>query len=103
MTTATRATLTGVGEHICAVLRLGDNYTDAEYIEAVTAAREAGAGELYADQVLGSDVEALIRGVEQDDAETLVRAAEATLRGRGVDPKTATYREYADALIEVSA
>ncbi|MFL5960124.1 MAG: hypothetical protein ACJ75G_07680 [Gaiellaceae bacterium] len=101
--TATRATLTGAGEHLAAVLRLGDDYTNAEYIREIEAAREAGAGELYADRVLGVDVDALLRGVEQDDGDAIVRAAESSLRRRGVDPRTATYREYADAFVEASA
>src|SRR6266568_3326924 len=76
-TNATRATLIGTGEHIAACLRLGADYTNAEYIEEVTAAREAGAGEDYANRVLGADVDA--RGVEADDGEAIVRAAELSL------------------------
>jgi hypothetical protein len=101
-TTATRQTLIGTGEHLAACLLLGADYSDDEYIEAVTAAREAGVGEAYANKMLGSDVGALVRGVEQDDGKPIVRAAESSLRRRGIDPKKATYQEFADALVQVS-
>ena len=105
-TTATRETLIGVGEDLAARRLLGrDDYTDAEYIEAVSAAREVGAGERYADRVLGVDVDRLIRGVEQEDndGDAVILAAESSLRRKGVDPRTASYQEYADALVEVSS
>jgi hypothetical protein len=98
-TTATRETLVGVGEHICAVLRLGDDYTNEEYISEITAARAAGVGRAYADRVLGVDVDEVIRDVEQDDSDSIVRAAESSLRSRGLDPRKATYEEYRDALV----
>ena len=101
--TATREMLVGTGEHIYAVLQLGDEYSTAEYVEAVTAAREAGVGEAYATKVLGVDVDLVVKGVVEDEGETTVRAAERRLRSRGVDPRKATYRQYADALAEVSA
>jgi hypothetical protein len=95
--------LIGTGEHIAAHLRLGADYTNDEYIEAVTAAREAGVGEAYATKILGSDADALIRGVEADDGdEAIVWAAERCLRRRDIDPRKATYRQYADALVEAS-
>jgi hypothetical protein len=98
-----RETLVGTGEHIGALRLLGtDDYSTSEYVEAITAAREAGIGELYATKVLGPDVDALLQGVE-DEGDAVVRAAERRLRGRGVDPAKATYAEYADALVSVSA
>jgi hypothetical protein len=102
-TTTTRETLVGVGEHICAVLQLGSDYTNAEYISAIADAREAGVGPAYASKVLGTDVDAIVRGVEQDDGDAIVRAAESSLRRRGVDPGKATYAEYGAALVEASA
>jgi hypothetical protein len=102
-TTATRETLIGTGEHIAACLRLGADYSNDDYIAAITAAREAGVGEAYANKVLGVDVDVLVRGVEQDDdVEATVRAAESRLRRSGVDPRKASYQEYADALVAVS-
>jgi hypothetical protein len=101
-TTATRQTLIGAGEHIAACLLLGADYSDDEYIEAVTAARLAGVGEAYATKMLGTDVDALVRGVEQDSDEAIVRAAERSLLRRGIDPRTASYRQYADALVQAS-
>jgi len=103
MSTATqRATLVSCGEHIYAIRRLGDSYGPEEYLHAVQAARDAGDGERYADACLGVDVDSLLRGVAEGGAAT-VRAAESLLRGRGVDPARASYREFADALIAVSA
>jgi len=102
MTTTTRETLIGTGEHIGACRLLSDDYTNDEYVEAITAAREAGIGEAYANAVLGKDVDALLRGVDSDKDDVIVAAAESRLRRRGVDPKTASYREYRDALVEVS-
>lgn len=99
--TAIREALVGSGEHICAVLQLGDDYTNAEYISAVSAAREAGVGEAYASKVLGVDG-ALVRGVEHSGDAT-VRAVEDYLRHRGIDPVKATYQEYAGALVEVGS
>jgi hypothetical protein len=98
-----RETLISSGEHIGAIRRLGDDYTDAEYVEAVTAARAAGDGAAFADACLGVDVDALLRGVESDDdSEAVVRAAESSLRRRGIDPARASFAEYRDALVEVS-
>jgi len=102
-TTATRETLIGAGEHIGASRLLSDNYTDAEYVEAIMAAREAGIGEAYANAILGKNVDTLLHGVDDADADVVVRAAESSLRRRGIDPKKASYRQYADALTEVSA
>jgi len=85
-TTATRATLEGAGEHICAVLRLGDNYTAREYIDAITAAREAGVGEAYANHVLGTDG-TLVRGVE--------RGSRSERRGVALDRPSARGRVVA--------
>jgi hypothetical protein len=102
-TTATRETVVGTGEHIAACLLLGADYSDDEYIEAITAAREIGVGEAYANKVLGTDVDALVRGVEQDNGEAIVRAAERSLRRRGVDPRKASYQEYAGALVQASS
>jgi hypothetical protein len=99
---AQRATLAGSGEHIAAVLMLGSDYTDEQYLEAIEAAREAGVGEAYADKILGTDVDAFVRGVDQDSGEAIVRAAESNLRRRGIDPRRASYREFADALVRVS-
>src|SRR5436190_15080102 len=71
-TTAIRLSLIGAGEHIAACRLLGtDDYSNAEYAEAVSAVRESGAGERYADRVLGVDVDALIRGVEADHGESI--------------------------------
>jgi len=100
--TTNRQTLVSSGEHIYAVRRLGETYSVEAYLEAVELARDAGEGECYADRVLGAtDFDALLRGVE-DDGEAIVRAAESDLRARGIDPTTATYREYAEALSRVS-
>jgi hypothetical protein len=98
-----RATLISSGEHIAAVCKLGDNYTAEEYLEAVDLARTAGAGESYADACLGVDVDSVLRGVAEDDGEAIVRAAEASLRRRGIDPSTATYSEFASALAEAAS
>jgi hypothetical protein len=98
-----RKTLISSGEHIGAIRRLGDDYTDAEYVEAITAARAAGDGTSFADACLGVDVDALLRGVEEDDGSAIVRAAESSLRRRGIDLKAASYAEYRAALVEVSA
>jgi hypothetical protein len=95
--------LASSGEHVYAVLKLGDDYTREEYIAAITAAREIGVGEAYANKVLGTDVDALVRGVEQDNGEAIVRAAERSLRRRGVDPRKASYQEYAGALVQASS
>jgi hypothetical protein len=102
MSRAVRETLKGTGEHIAAERLLGADYSNAEYVDAITAAREAGVGEAYASKVLGVDLDAQIHGVEYD-GDAIVRAAESRLRRRGIDPKKATYREYADALAGVSA
>jgi hypothetical protein len=101
-TTTQRVQLVSTGEHVYAIRRLGDSYTAEEYLRAVKAARDAGDGEAYADAVLGVDVDSVLRGVTEKGGEVTVRAAESLLRGRGVDPATASYREFADALIEVS-
>jgi hypothetical protein len=102
MTTGTtRETLISTGVHIGAIRRLGSSYTADEYLRAVEAARDAGDGEAYADACLGVDVNSVLRGVE-DGGEATVRAAESLLRGRGVDPARASYREFAAALVEVS-
>jgi hypothetical protein len=95
-----RQTLISSGQHIGAVRRLGETYSTEEYLAAVEAARDAGDGERYADAVLGVDPDVLLRGVEEED---VVRAAEASLRGRGIDPAAATYEQYADALVGVSS
>jgi restriction endonuclease Mrr len=64
--------------------------------------RTTGRAESYADRVLATvDIDVLLRGVE-DDGKAIVRAAESDLRARGVNPATATYREYAEALSRVS-
>ena len=97
-----RKTLVSSGVHLGAVRRLGSSYTPAEYLAAVEAARCADDGEAYADAVLGVDVNEVLRGVTEDGGEATVRAAESLLRGRGVDPAKATYREFAAALVEVS-
>ena len=103
MTTASqRAQLISSGEHIYAIRRLGASYDVEEYLGAVQDARDFGAGEAYADAVLGVDVGSLLRGVSEDGGEATVRAAESLLRRRGVDPARATYREFADALVEAS-
>jgi hypothetical protein len=96
-----RATFISTGQHIGAVRRLGETYSNEEYAAAVEAASLAGDGERYADAVLGADVDALLRGVE-DGGDAVVRAAESLLRGRGVDPATASYHTFARALAEVS-
>lgn len=105
--TTTRATLVSTGEHVAghvaARRRFGEDYSDAEYVEAVEAARMRGAGEEYANLVLGVDDDAAVAGVEQHGGEDVVQAAERRLRGRGIEPARATYREYANALAEVSA
>lgn len=98
-----RATLVSSGEHIYAVRRLGDSYTTEEYLAAVQDARDAGAGEFYADACLGVDVDGVLKGVVAGDGEATVRAVERRLRSRGVDPAKASYRQYAEALAEVSA
>jgi hypothetical protein len=104
MSDPTRETLISTGLHLGAIRLLGrDDYTNAEYVEAVEAARAAGIGTTYADKVLGVDVDAVVKGVVEDEGETTVRAAERRLRSRGVDPRKATYRQYADALAEVSS
>jgi hypothetical protein len=103
VTAAQRASLASSGEHIFACLLLGDDYTNDEYIEAITAARQAGIGAAYATKMLGTDVDALVRGVEQDSDEAIIRAAESSLRRRGVDPKKASYREFADALVQAAS
>jgi hypothetical protein len=104
--TATRETLTSTGEHlaghVAATLAFGKHYSDEEYIRAVNAARRHGAGERYADRVLGADVDALLRGVDEDDGEATCRAAERRLRCRGIDPAKASYEEFRAALVEVS-
>jgi hypothetical protein len=97
-----RATLRSTGVHLGALRLLGrDDYSRAEYIEAVTLAEEVGIGEAYATACLGPDVDALLRGVA-DEGEEVVRAAESRLRRSGVDPAQASYAQYADALIAVS-
>jgi hypothetical protein len=103
MSTATRETLVSSGEQIAAVLMLGSDYTHEQYIEAIEAARKRGAGERYANALLELDADAIVTGVEQDAGEEIVRAAERQLRARGVDPRTASYREFADALLEVAS
>ena len=77
-----RKTLISSGVHIGAIRRLGDSYSADEYLAAVEAAQAAG--------------------VAEDGGEATVRAAESLLRGRGVDPAKASYREFAAALVEVS-
>jgi hypothetical protein len=99
-----RRSLVSSGEHVGALRRLGETYSTEEYLVAVEAARDAGDGDRYADAVLGTDVDDLLLGVESDDeGDAVVRAAEASLRRRGVDPAKASYREYAAALVEASA
>jgi len=98
-----RKTLISSGEHVGAIRRLGGSYSVEEYLLAVQAARDAGDGVAYADAVLGVDVDSVLRGVSEDGGEATVRAAEQLLRDRGVDPVTASYREFAAALAEVSA
>ena len=39
---------------------------------------------------------------QDDPDDEVVKAAEADLRGRGIDPSEATYRQFADALVRVS-
>ena len=103
MTTSTqRATLVSTGLHLYALRRIGkSSYSPEEYLAAAEAAREAGDGEAYADRVLGVDVDSLLMGQDDPDDE-VVKAAEADLRGRGIDPSEATYRQFADALVRVS-
>ena len=98
-----RTAMVSSAEHTLAVAALAtDTYTAEEYMEAVEHVRATGRAERYADHVLGiTDVDELLRGVE-GKGETIVRAAEAKLRSRGIDPATASYAEYADALVQVS-
>ena len=98
-----RKTLISSAEHMAAERLLGTDYTDEEYVVAVEAAREAGVGEIYADGVLGVDVDRVIKAVRKDDEDATVTAAERRLRDRGIDPGKATYQEYRDALVEVSS
>jgi len=102
MTTSTqRATLVSTGLHLYALRRIGkQSYSAEEYLEAAEAAREAGDGERYADQVLGPDVDALLSATEQDD--DVIEAAHRDLRQRGVDPESASYEQLAAALARVS-
>jgi hypothetical protein len=98
-----RKTLISSGEHLAAVLKLGgDSYTAEEYLEAVDLARARGAGERYADAVLGVDAEPVLRGAVEDDGEATLRAAQSNLRRRGIDPAKASYSEMLDALLEVA-
>src|SRR4051812_3459151 len=97
----TRETLISTGVHIGAIRRLGSPYRADEYLVAVEAAQAAGDGQAYADACLGVDVDSVLRGVEGGGEATL-RAAESLLRGRGVDPATASYGEFAAALGEAS-
>ena len=97
-----RKTLISSGVHIGAIRRLGDSYSADEYLAAVEAAQAAGDGEAYADACLGVDADSVLLGVAEDGGEATVRAAESLLRGRGVDPAKASYREFAAALVEVS-
>jgi hypothetical protein len=96
-----RELLISSGEHIHAVRKLGSSYSAEQYLEAVTEARELGAGEEYATACIGPDVDALLTAVADSD-DDLIKAAEAELRRRGIDPAKATYGQYADALSRVS-
>ena len=71
----TRDSITSAGEHLAAVLKLGDSYTVEEYLEAIDLARAKGAGALYADRVLGADADSVLRGVEEA-GDDVVKAAE---------------------------
>lgn len=97
-----RQTLISSGVHIGAVRRLGETYSTEEYLGAVEAARAAGDGERYADAVLGADVDELLRGVEEG-GDVVVRAAEGSLRDRGIDPTAATFEQYRAALVRASS
>jgi len=97
-----RQLLISSGEHIHAIRKLDSSYTAEQYLQAITEAREVDAGTRYADAVLGGpDVDALLEGVADPD-DDLIKAAEGLLRSRGIDPGSASYEAYAEALIEVS-
>jgi hypothetical protein len=91
-----RATLKSTGEAAFAMRVLPESHTVADYIAAVTRAREAGAGEAYATVVLGEQ--------EDDDVDTgqeVFDRAMATLRASGVtDP---SYAQLQAALVEASS
>jgi len=95
-----RALLTSSGEHIHAIRKLGSSYDAEQYLEAVTEARDVGAGERYADAVLGPDLDMILSATEQDD--DVIEGAHRDLRQRGVDPDSASYQQLADALAKVS-
>jgi hypothetical protein len=96
-----RKTLESTGLHVAAIRRLPLSYSAEEYLAALDLARATCAGERYADMCLGVDVDSLLREVEEA-GDDVVRAAEANLRRRGIDPDAATYQQYADALVEAS-
>jgi hypothetical protein len=101
MTNSTlRASLVSSGEHIHALCRLGTSYSAEEYLQAVELAREVGAGESYADRVLGPDLDTLLSATEQDD--DVIEAAHRDLRQHGIDPDAASYEQLASALARVS-
>lgn len=115
-TASQRATLVSSGEHIYAVRRLGENYSDAEYLRAIQAARDVEAGERYADSVLGIDVDAIISDVGEQEVkhvfkgkpESLIgvatqRRADEILRRRGLDPESASQSEMLSALLASSS
>jgi len=96
-----RQTFISTGQHIGATRRLGETYSNQEYLAAVEAASLAGDGERYADAVLGGDVDNLLRGiVEEDD---LMTSATAVLKDRGISLEDATQGQLRDALVQVSA
>lgn len=75
-----------------ALRQLGDAHSVEQYLDAIQAARDVGAGEAYASACLGVDADAIVKGVTEDDGESTLRAAERLLRSRGVDPAKADYR-----------
>jgi hypothetical protein len=93
---AERATVRSAGLHLGALQVLGPNYTDREYIQAITAAEQAGVGEAYETAVLGV--------VEEETGDLGVAIHERAMRilaARGItDPD---YRQYANALAEVGS
>jgi hypothetical protein len=97
-----RQQLISSGEHVHAIRKLGSSYSAEDYLQAVSEARELGAGEQYADACIGVDVEALLTGTEDADDETIALAAR-DLKARGIDLQSATYQQLADALIRVTS
>jgi hypothetical protein len=93
---AVRASLRSAGLHIAALRALGREYSDAEYIRAVTQAEELGVGEAYERRVAGA--------VDEGPGEVggdLHTQAMRRLQARGIG--NPDYAEYRDALVEVSS